>query len=617
MKKNYLIFTLLGALVLGGCKNDNNTSSSSSNSTSENTPTVAAAVSYISNNYTINYSLTDSNGSVWNYANKLEKVKNLDGAEGNLAYYSEYSELGYYIMAEDDAYVDGYQFYLNGYGKPVYNTNGRLGAEDIANFEILVDLNGNFSKAEWELDSTKDGVNEFFTNDTLVIATASFLTDYLSEENPVAFVKAIVKEDKLSGFTTFDADGNTITEASIKRVGGSMAIDYVPYLDDELDECLVTKWMIASEYGNHLGGYLSSFEINSKGELVVYSLDQETGAYVKSTETYTYSQPSGSGYYIFEKTGSSDYVMLRITGGDVLFYTYDYETDTMGVDFAVEYYTGWFMLAINYLNSVSTTHTYYMEEIPSGDVNYDIVTSLNAKKGYYLYANTIDSTTGEEITEYMVLLVQYLNKEVAIQEYFGGDTATYNGFAMSGYAFGNLALAAYYSAESMRIIFDIASVIPTEYCDYDMSKYPAVTEGQTALDYVIGYFESEGYSYVNKETADPEFVVNEKVDSTTGEVLEEGTNFYNEINEIVEAYASVKDSNENELFGAVDYYIFYKEMVDETTGETFVVYAGVMVCNTNMEGYSGGYDNLFVFGYGYFNVTGAIYEALNTWYITK
>jgi len=212
----------------------------------------------------------------------------------------------------------------------------------------------------------------------------------------------------------------------------------------------------------------------------------------------------------------------------------------------------------------------------------------------------------------MVIVVQYLNREEAVEKYFLGDTKLYNGFALSGYAFGNLALAAYYSPESVRLVIEISRYVSLEFCDYDKTLYPEVQAGQSALDYVVGHMVESGYSYVTKDTADPEFTVNEYVDETDGKTY--STNFYDDINGYMEEYTNIEDSN-GEIYNATDCYIFYKENPDEDPEEAGdeYIYAGFMVCDRNIEGIIGGYDNIFVVGYGYFYVTGEILETLMTW----
>lgn len=644
MKKNYLLISVLSALVLSGCGNDNSSSVNSSTNTSSNAnpssssvvsssdsvvsstvsssqapaeyvPTVAESVAHISDNYSVYYSLT-AGGETYEFKNELERMS-ITGAEGCLAYFSEYNEYGYYLTADNEGYV----IYLNGFGDPIYTSYGKLEAQDVEMFTTLVDINSNFSNAEWDYDGkTAEGVYEYFTSDPYALATASFLTDY-AEEDPISFVKASVKKSgksyKISGFTTYDEDGNVITEASIKRVGGSMPLDKAPVLNDDLDLAFCTKWMVATEYGNHLGGYLSSFTVSEAGELTVETFDAETGVYTKTEDKYQFVQPDGVGFYLFSDA-SGNIVKLKVSGGSVLFMTYNAATQTTGYDFAVEYYQAWFDMAVNYFG-------YYTEELTSDDVNYaTFVTGMGADSAFYLAEIHVDENTGEEYISDLVLMVQYLNKEKAVRNYADGDTALYNGYAFNGYAFGNICFGGATSTEAVRILQNIAAVIPTETCDFDMNKYPVVNTGESSLDYIVRTMESLGYTTVNKETADPNFEVNlepaydengEAILDSDGNPVMEGICFYDEINEIVETYTDYKDAEGNILFSATDYYFFYKVNPDEDpeyAGDEYL-YSSIMVCDVNMENFKGGYGNVFLLGYGFFAVTGVLFEVASTW----
>ena len=580
---------------------DSNSSSSDSSSINPDIyiPTVEESVSYIKENYSVYYSITNGEETL-QYKNALERISSLKGAEGNLAYYSEYNEYGYYITEDT-----GYTFYKNGKGFPVYNDNCELEADEISRFEKLVDLNGNFSNAEWKFKSFTNDAYNFWSTDQDVCASATFLTD---EQNPVSAVKAAIKKEgssyKLSGFTTYNEDGDILREAEIKRVGGSMPIDKAPVLSNEIDESLYTKWAILTESGNHVGGYLSAIEVTTDGNLYVYEYNFEESKYILRDIEYSYIHANNLGYYVFKAEGSNVEVMLKVSEGTVMLATYDAETQTAGFDIMVEYYTAWYQIITSQLG-------YTMEEMTKDDINYPIVEQLKASKGYYVYSSHIDEN-GNEVLDDMVLVVQYLNREEAVEKYFSGDTKLYNGFVLSGYAFGNLALAAYYSPESVRLVIEISRYVSLEFCDYDKTLYPEVQAGQSALDYVVGHMVESGYSYVTKETANPEFTVNEYVDETDGKTY--STNFYDDINGYMEEYTNIEDSN-GEIYNATDCYIFYKENPDEDpekAGDEYI-YAGFMVCDRNMEGYIGGYDNIFVVGYGHFSVTGEILETLMTW----
>ena len=387
-----------------------------------------------------------------------------------------------------------------------------------------------------------------------------------------------------------------------------MPLDKAPVLNDNLDTAFCTKWLIATEYGNTLGGYMSAFEVSEAGVLTVTLLDEETGAYVPTTDRYEFVQPSGLGDYIFYDSTTGRIVTLKVSGGAVLFYTYNANGEMTGVDFAVEYYQAWFEMAANYFG-------YTMEPLTSDDVNYPtFVTGMGADGAFYLYEILVDETTGEEYIDSLVLMVQYLNKEKAVRNYADGDTALYNGFAFNGYAFGNICFGGATSNEAVRMLQNIASVIPTETCAFDVTKYPSVNPGQTSLDYIVSTMEGLGFTAVNKETADPNFEVNTEYDAD-GNVIEEGVNFYEEINAIVELYTDYTDNQGNVLFSATDYYFFYKENPedDPTTYGDEYLYSSIMVCNVDMEMFRGGYGNVFLLGYGFFAVTGILFEVASTW----
>ena len=146
MKKNYLLFTVLSSLLLAGCGNDESSTSveesnsqtqtsetSSSSSAAITIPTVAESVAHISNNYTIAYTFKEGNAE-YSFRNELEALS-FPGEEGNVAYFSEFNESGYYLT-ENDSYI----IYNDGYGKPIYTTNGKLENADVAKLESLFDI---------------------------------------------------------------------------------------------------------------------------------------------------------------------------------------------------------------------------------------------------------------------------------------------------------------------------------------------------------------------------------------------------------------------------------------------------------------------------------------------
>ena len=494
MKKKYLILSLLSAMVLSGCGNDgssssNNTAnpsnsgtiSSSTQNTDPKMTTVKEAVNNISFSYSVYYSLFDANNNKHEFKNAVETSKRADG-KGDLAYYSEYNEYGYYVKADGS---EAYTVYNNGEGDTIYNSTCLLEEEDIEVLKMCIDIKGNFSAAEWTFDSEKDGVISYYTDDAKVLATASFLTDYISKENPVAIVYANIKSGKLSGFTTYNADGDQLISAEIKRIGGSIAVNNTPIkvADDYVDPTFQTKWMAATN-GSHIG-YLGTFEVTPENKIKLSQFDQTTYNYKPLPGSYSFAGTNYIGFYQFKDESTNNMMYLKVSTGYVSFITYDAKTNTMGQDVAVEFYTAWYQMAVKECGFI-------MEEIPSGDINYPIITESGAAKGYYVYNVVKDPETGAEYSDMMVIMLQYTNKHEAVEESFGGDTATYNGFALAGYAFGNIVLGGYYSPESIRLVITIAQYLMLEFADFDMSQYPVAEAGQSVLDYLINYMTSEG-----------------------------------------------------------------------------------------------------------------------------
>lgn len=622
MKKNYLLFTLLGALVISGCKNDDSSSTTSESSTQTSSissssselviPTMTEAVAHISDNYTIAYSIAtkDSNGNVveYEFKNALERLT-LTGAENNLVYFSEYNEYGYYITSEDS-----YVIYNNGYGKPIYTTNGKLAEEDVVAFERLIDLNGHFSAADWELqDDYTSSEFHYLTRDKNVIATASFLTDDLSGEadSVMATVTKKGKNYRISGFTTYDVDGYEIVSAEVQRVGGSMAINSVPVLDDSLDETFKTRWLVATEYGNDISKANDMFEITNDNRLVVYNMNTETGEYTKNSVEYTFVAPMGDGSYAFQNSDTGTVVLVQYYGGNLLLRTAAAGAQSFKVDICIEYYTYWFTSAAQYLG-------YIVEEMFSDDDLYpDAVLDFEgAIRAYYIYSVEVDPTTGAESIGDIIVVTQYLNQETLINNYFEGDVTLYNGCVLGGMVYGNFLGTMASSQEAFDIMYEIASVIPPSYAEFDSSVYPEPTAGQTALDYMVAYMTSQGYEYMNKEkaAAQPDFTINTVTDDP-----EAGLNFNDVITKILTNYASVptKDAEGNtvELFKAEDFYIFYKANPDdneEKEGDEYI-YAGFLVCDREIVGYINFYEDVFLMAMGYFIISGEMYGALETW----
>ena len=613
---HYLLFTVLGSLLLAGCGNDNSstssvessttTSSSSSSSKAEAyVPTLQESVAHISDNYTIAYSLYDG-GQEYSFRNELELLS-FTGAEGNLAYFSEFNEYGYYFTNSDS-----YIIYNDGYGKPIYTTAGKLDRATVSEVKELLDLNTNFTNADWELDSgyTADKF-EFLTRDENALATANFLTDniFIDEADYVmATVNKKGKNYRIYSFTLFNADGDELTEALVQRVGGSMALDSIPTLNDNLDETFKTKWLIASNYGNDLGKAGDYFEITSDEKLIVYTLD-ENGFYNKSSIEYTFVAPYGDGSYVFSDA-SSNLALISYYQGNMLLQTYQNGASSIKYDLCMEYYTYWFLAAADYLG-------YYVEQMTTDDEYYKTaVTDLGAVRAYYAASMTKDPTTGEEYADELVIVSQFLNQDALKENFCEGDITIYNGFVLGGLIFGNM-IGALATEGGMEIMFNISSVLPPEYAPVDFTKYTSkapVTAGQTSIEYLVSYMEAEGYSYMNKEraAANPTLTIN----AVTGDATS-GLNFNTVINRYLadDAYGIVKDQNGNEVFRGADMYIFYKENPEQdpkTEGDEYL-YAGVIITDREVEGFVNFYGNVYLTAMGYFIVSGDIYGALQTW----
>lgn len=648
MKKNYMILTMLSALVISGCGNDG-TSSSNDNSASTSvyvTPKVKEAVSHISYNYSIYYSFFDTNNVEHEYKNFVETSKRADG-KGDLAYYSEYNGWGYYVKADES---EGYSIFTNGEGKTIYNSSCYLEKQDIDDLKVFLDLNGNFSNANWTLESEseKDNTVTYFTDDAKVIATASYLTDYLSETNPVTNVKATIKDRKLYGFTTYNTDGDVIIEAEVKRVGGSKAIENTPIKvdDDYIDPMFYTKWMAVYGY-SHFGGY-GAFEVSKKDNKVrSYLFDINTEKYSKLPYEYEFLGADGIGFYYFEDSATGNRLAMKINEGYVSFATYDKKTGETLSDYAYEYYSIWFQLAAE-MGGLG------VEEIASEDPLFEIMDIYEAPKGFVLcsYATNED---GEQYEENAVIMLQYLNKEEVLEKFFDGNTALYNAFSLNGYVYGNIVFSFYYMGEEDapdQLLSLVAQIIPDhEFIEFDTSEYPEVKEGQSAMDYLIETMVGQGYSYVNKDTADPNFVINEQqvpvVDEETGEELKDedgnvitesdgGINLYEIIHNMLEANQDVPFSYDYETgktitFNTLDVYVFYREteapVLDEVTGEelkdeegnpimeTYTEFSCVFVCDTDVSEsvIYAGFNDVFVAGLGYYVVTGNILQACIVW----
>lgn len=622
MKKNYLLFTVLSSLLLAGCGNDESSTSveesnsqtqtsetSSSSSAVITIPTVAESVAHISNNYTIAYTFKEGN-TEYSFRNELEALS-FSGEEGNVAYFSEFSESGYYLT-ENDSYI----IYNDGYGKPIYTTNGKLENAEVAKLESLFDIKSSFSNAEWELgEYTADEFN-YFTRDKAVIEAADFLTDYIARDylsEEIDYVGAKItkkgKNYRIYSFTTYNEDGDQLIEGLVQRVGGSMALDYAPVLNNNLDETFRTKWLVASEYGNDISTKGDYIEVTKEDKLYVYAMDPETGNYTKKDLEFTFVAPAGDGSYLFADS-SKNFVTLQYYQGDVMIRTLTEGAQQFKVDLCIEYYTYWFMAAADYFG-------YYVEEMLRDDQYFDqAVTQLGAVRAYYAAKMEFDETTGEEYATELVIVSQFLNQDALMENFCEGDETIYNGFVLGGLIFGNM-IGAMATEGGMDIMFNISSVLPPDYAPVIYDDYiskAAPTAGQSASDYLVAYMTAAGYSYMNKETAaaNPDFSIN-----TSTNDPESGLNFNSIITRLLgeEMYGNVKDDEGNTVFKATDMYIFYKKNTEQDPnkeGDEYL-YAGVLIVDRPMDGYVNFYGDVFLVAMGFFVVSGEIYGALQTW----
>lgn len=621
MKKNYLLFTVLSSLLLAGCGNDESSTSveesnsqtqtsetSSSSSAAITIPTVAESVAHISNNYTIAYTFKEGNAE-YSFRNELEALS-FSGEEGNVAYFSEFNESGYYLT-ENDSYI----IYNDGYGKPIYTTNGKIENADVAKLESLFDIKSSFSNAEWELgEYTADEFN-YFTRDKAVIEAADFLTDYIARDylsEEIDYVGAKItkkgKNYRIYSFTTYNEDGDQLIEGLVQRVGGSMALDYAPVLNDNLDETFRTKWLVASQYGNDISTTGDYIEVTKEDKLYVYAMDKETGNYTKKDLEFTFVAPVGDGTYAF--TNGEILVTIAYYQGDVMIRTLTEGAQQFKVDLCIEYYTYWFMAAADHFG-------YYVEEMLRDDQYFDqAVTQLGAVRAYYAAKMEYDETTGEEYATELVIVSQFLNQDALMENFCEGNETIYNGFVLGGLIFGNM-IGAMATEGGMDIMFNISSVLPPDYAPVIYDDYiskAAPTAGQSASDYLVAYMTAAGYSYIDKETAaaNPDFSIN-----TSTNDPEAGLNFNSIITRLLgeEMYGNVKDDKGNTLFKATDMYIFYKENTEQDPKEEGdeYLYAGVLIIDRPMDGYVNFYGDVFLVAMGYFAVSGEIYGALQTW----
>ena len=585
--------------------NDNISSSESSSTNSDiYIPSMKESVSHISDNYTIAYTIKEGNEER-DYRNELEKL-NLSGAEGNVVYFSEYSESGYYFTENGSYYI-----YNDGYGQPIYTTNGALTNEEITLLESFLDINANFSNAEWELGEYDATTFTYYTRDEAVIATADFLTDYYFTEE-IDYVMATIekkgKNYRTVSFTIFNTGGDVLTNALIQRVGGTMALDVTPVLNDNLDETLKTKWIITTGYGNDIGKLSDYFEVTSDNKLIVYNLGQDN-LYSKNPTEYIFKAPEGDGSYLFADS-SNNFVTLQYYQGDVLLRTAAAGATEFKVDLCMEYYTYWFMAAADYFG-------YYVEPMAKDDDYYDsAVTQFGAVRAYYAAKMEYDETTGAEYATELVIVSQFLNQDALIAEFFEGDVTMFNGYVLGGVIFGNM-IGAMATECGMDIMYNIASILSPEYAPIDFEKYTSLATpeaGQSASEYLVEYMTAAGYSYMDKASsaAQPDYSINTNPAYETS-----GINFNDTITRLLadDSFGHSTDVDGNTIFKGTDMYIFYKANPDEDTNEygDEYLYAAVIITDRIVDDRINFYGDVYLVAMGYFIVSGEIYGALQTW----
>ena len=568
MKKNYLLVALMSALVVSGCNGGSTSSSStatsnpsisnsSSSSSEAKAPTVADAVAKLALDYTVNY--TDiSTGD--EYSVLVEDTED----ESEAYYFMEKTNDGYYFDANGDAYY----FYMNGFNQPVYNTVGKFDSADSATLRSIIDIKATFTDASWDLVS-EGNTYVYYTEDAEVVNTCVFLTDGIGANSADSVEVILSNRGKITGFSTFDASGDKIASAELKRLGTTYAVEEAPVLDDEMDQSFVNRWVIATEEVTKLGTMYDMFEVYEDGTLVKYVLDEE--GYASIADVYSFIMPTGDGYYGFQNT-AGDIVLMYSYSGYLVFATMDAATQAVAQSFAVSYYELMFL-------TMAEQAGYVVEAMTEDDQLYSgCVTELHAAGAYYV----AEVDENGEATDIMIV-TQFVTIPQMVEEFFDGDATLYNGCSLGGYIYANFAVTAAASNESILMMYDITSNLNPEYVAVDASEYIEVENNVTALDYLIAAMAAKGYSYYN--AANPVKYVE---DITT--ILEVN-------NSLGEGYPS-----------CTDVYVFY-QVIDGV--EQF---ACVIVFDRDIAIWgSYGITNVTTIGYGYFAVIGEIYGALTTW----
>lgn len=568
MKKNYLLVALMSALVVSGCNggstnsssanpttsSSSSISSSSSSSSEAKAPTIADAVAKLALDYTVNYTDLASGEEYSVYVEDTEDEK-------EAYYFMEKTNDGYYLDANGDAYY----FYMNGFNKPIYNTVGKLESADTAALKSIIDVKATFTDASWELVSEGDKY-VYYTEDAEVVNTCVFLTDGAGASSADSVEVTLTNRGKLSAFATFDASGDKIADAEFKRLGTTYAVEEAPVLDDEMDQAFVNRWVIATEDVTKLGTMYDMFEIFEDGTLVQFSIDEE--GYATPADVYSFYSPLGDGTYAFmNKTG--DAVVMYSFSGALVFATLDAATSTMAQSYAISYFELMFV-------SAAKTAGYTVEAMTEDDELYaGCVAELHAAGAYYV-AEVDENGEASDI----MIVTQFVTIPQMIDEYFDGDITLYNGCSLGGYIYANFAVTAAASDASIAMMYEITAYLNPEYVAVDASKYVAVEEGVSALDYLIAAMGALGYSYNN--VANP-------------------GNYAGDIAKIFEANNSLGEGYP----ACTDVYVFHTP-----DGQ----FACVIVFDATIALWGAyGLTNVSTIGYGYFAVIGEIYGVLTTW----
>lgn len=605
MKKNYLLMTVLGSLVLSGCtleiatpnkpntnsSNSNSSnvgsslSSSSSSSSSSSTSqddymTVAEAVAEIENSYTVNYSV--------------------DGVKSSTKYhqdvfFSEYSQDGYYFVEDTVYYV-----YLQGDRTPVYSEQGDLEAyleeeNFAAALRLQLDLAANFTAAEWEfVEVTNDNEVIYVTTDELVVATANLLTDY-QHENDIYYVEAIVSEDdeQIAGFVTKTQDGEVLAEASLGRFGTSNPLGgayRTPVKSEDLDPSLVNAWVIYANMETNIGGAGTVLEITADGKLYVPTYDAE-GKPI-SYDVYSYVMPSGLGQYLFTNA-AGDVAMFEVwfnDYGDIYFETLPAGGSSADVQYniAVSYYTLLFFQAAEMEYARIEKGVYYVEKIAVDDEEYSVfVTEIDgAVAAYRVY----DGATLEDSSTY-IIVTQFATIE-KLMFALGVDEELYNGYAMFGMSFwNNFAVTGYESADDTILFENIAYLLPPTFVAPNIELYPVANQGESLIDYLVKYYvETLGFSYVNKDT------------------VTEESQYKSTIDDLLASYSNLGEGKPS----IQDVYIFYGQVSIEGTVYSMYVAVGVFDMYDMDNYFSHGVSNTAILS-GYLMVCGGALNASLTW----